>query len=133
MRACGLHAIDTVVTSTAVLIKSRKPTSDAHKSLVNLIAARIRGVITAQRYVLCSYNVKRSNLDAACKITPGKRAPTITSLEEADWVAIEAMVERKSVATVMDALVDVGAEDILVLKIENSRTNDSNFTKKQNL
>jgi len=132
MRACGLHAIDTVVTSTAVLIKSRKPaTNPSHKALINLITARIRGVITAQRYVLCSYNVKRSNLDAACKITPGKRAPTITSLEEADWVAIEAMVERKTVATVMDALADVGAEDILVLKIENSRTNHTNFTKEE--
>ena len=56
-------------------------------------------------------------------ITPGKRTPTITSLMESEWVAVEAMVERKKVATTMDDLIKVGAEDILIMKIDNSRTN----------
>jgi len=118
MRAAGLRAISTVVTSTAVLIKSKNPSNPA---LVDLIAARIRGVISAQRYVLCTYNVHRDVLSQATKITPGKRAPTINGLEESGWVAVSAMVERKDVADVMDRLVQVGAEDILVTKIENSR------------
>ncbi len=42
MKAAGLKAIDTVVESTAVLIKSRNTTND---QLVTLLAARIRGVI----------------------------------------------------------------------------------------
>jgi ATP phosphoribosyltransferase len=33
------------------------------------------------------------------------------------------MVERKNIALAMDQLTDVGAEDILVMKLENSRTN----------
>jgi ATP phosphoribosyltransferase len=123
MRACGLHAIDTVVESTAVLIKSRQPTSPANANLVKLITARIRGVITAQKYVLCTYNVKREALEAATKITPGKRSPTINGLEEAGWVAVSVMVERKKMATVMDDLTALGAEDVLITKIENSRTN----------
>ena len=119
MRAAGLTAIDTVLSSTAVLIKSKHP---SNPSLVDLIASRIRGVITAQSYVMCTYNIQRSNLDAACKITPGKRAPTVTSLEEKDWIAVSAMVLRKEVATTMDRLSEIGAEDILVTKFENSRT-----------
>ena len=118
MRAAGLQAIDTVVDSTAVLIKSRKVSNE---KLVNLIAARIRGVITAQRYILCQYNIPRAKLGEAAKITPGKRAPTITSLEEPDWVAVSSMVERQRIATVMDELTAVGATDILVLTIANSR------------
>jgi len=118
MRAAGLRAISTVLTSTAVLIASKSP---SNPQLVELIAARIRGVITAQRYVLCSYNVRRDDLAAACKITPGKRAPTINGLEEDGWVAVSAMVERREIAGVMDRLVEIGAEDILVAKIENSR------------
>jgi ATP phosphoribosyltransferase len=43
MKAAGLKAIDTVVSSTAVLIKSKNPTNPA---LVDLIASRIRGVIS---------------------------------------------------------------------------------------
>lgn len=119
MRAAGLMPVDTVLSSTAILIKSKHP---SNPSLVNLIASRIRGVITAQSYLFCAYNIHRSNLDAACKITPGKRAPTITSLEDKDWVAVSAMVLRKEVATAMDKLSEIGAEDILVTRIENSRT-----------
>jgi ATP phosphoribosyltransferase len=39
-----------------------------------------------------------------------------------DWVAVSAMVLKNSIATVMDELTAEGATDILVLKIENSRT-----------
>lgn len=118
MRAAGLKAIDTVVESSAVLIKSRKVSNE---KLVNVIAARIRGVITAQRYVLCQYNISRTKLTEAAKITPGKRAPTIQALEEDGWVAVSSMVEKVKIATVMDDLASVGATDILVLNIGNSR------------
>ncbi|OKL62187.1 ATP phosphoribosyltransferase [Talaromyces atroroseus] len=118
MKAAGLKAIDTVVQSTAVLIKSKNTKNE----LVDLIANRIRGVIDAQKYVLCQYNIPRERLAAASKITPGKRAPTITALEQAEWVAVSAMVEKKKIATVMDELTTVGATDILVLKIENTRS-----------
>lgn len=119
MRAAGLKAIATVVESTAVLISSKHPSDP---KLVKVIANRIQGVITAQKYVLCVYNVERSNLERASKITPGKRAPTINSLEEEGWVAISVMVQRNKIAGVMDELAEIGATDILVTKIDNSRT-----------
>ncbi|KAK0656383.1 hypothetical protein B0T16DRAFT_451958 [Cercophora newfieldiana] len=119
MKAAGLKAIDTVVDSSAILIKSKAPSNPA---MVELIAARIGGVITAQKYVLCQYNVPRTRLGDATKITPGKRAPTVTSLEEEGWVAVSAMVEKKRIAPVMDQLTQVGATDILVLDIHNTRS-----------
>ncbi|GAM89236.1 hypothetical protein ANO11243_072730 [Dothideomycetidae sp. 11243] len=118
MRAAGLKAIDTVLESTAVLIRSKRPSNPA---LVDLITSRIRGVITAQRYVLCTYNILRSKLDQAVRITPGKRAPTVTSLEEESWVAINVMVERSQMAITMDRIMEIGGTDILITKIENSR------------
>ncbi|OHE97817.1 ATP phosphoribosyltransferase [Colletotrichum orchidophilum] len=118
MRAAGLKAIDTVVDSQACLIKSRSPSNN---ELIELIAARIRGVITAQRFVLCQYNIERSRLADAKQITPGKRAPTITTLDEEGWVAVSSMVEKKKIALVMDDLTRVGAQDILVLDIHNTR------------
>ena len=72
--------------------------------------------------MLCQYNIHRSTHDAAVKITPGKRAPTITALEAPDWISISAMVLKADVATVMDDLTTVGATDILVLPIINTRT-----------
>lgn len=118
MKAAGLKAIATVLSSTAVLIKSRAPSNPA---LVDLIANRIRGVITAQKYILCQYNIPRSLLDRGTKITPGKRAPTITALEDREWVAVSSMVEKSRVAVVMDELTGVGATDILVFGISNAR------------
>jgi len=120
MKAAGLKAIDTVIESTAVLVKSR----NTKNKLVGLIASRVRGVITAQKYVLCQYNIPRTQLPTAKRITPGKRAPSITALEVSGWVAVSAMVLKKSIATVMDELTAEGATDILVLRIENSRTDD---------
>lgn len=133
MRAAGLKAIDTVVSSTAILVKSKHPSNPA---MVDLIASRIKGVISkfpstrlmcsltltaAQKYFLCQYNVERTNLSRATKITPGRRAPTINALEEEGWVAVSAMVEKKKIATVMDDLTEIGASDILVLEISNTR------------
>ncbi|KAL1975893.1 hypothetical protein VTN31DRAFT_4285 [Thermomyces dupontii] len=118
MKAAGLKPIDTVVESTAVLVKSK----NSNNELVDLITSRIRGVITAKKYVLCQYNIPRDTLGTACRITPGKRAPTVTALEDPGWVAVSAMVEKNSIATVMDDLEAVGATDILVLNIANSRT-----------
>ncbi|OJJ81194.1 ATP phosphoribosyltransferase [Aspergillus glaucus CBS 516.65] len=118
MKAAGLKAIDTVVASTAILVKSKNTTNP----VVDLLTSRVRGVITAQKYVLCQYNIPRGELATASNITPGKRAPTITALEEEGWVAVSSMVEKKNIATVMDELSKVGASDILVLNIANSRT-----------
>ncbi len=118
MRAAGLKAIDTVVDSTAVLVKSRSP---SNPEMLDLIASRIRGVITAQKYVLCQYNIERSRLPEATKITPGKRAPTVTTLDANGWVAVSSMVEKKKIALVMDDLTRVGAHDVLVLDIHNTR------------
>lgn len=120
MRAAGLLPLATVLPSTAVLIKSTRPSSP---SLVALIASRIKGVIKAQYFVLCQYNVPRHLLDKAKEITPGERAPTITALEEEGWVAVSSMVPKRDVAGVMDRLVDAGATDVLVLEISNSRAN----------
>jgi len=124
MKAAGLKPIDTVVESEAILIKSKAP---SNPELVDLIASRISGVITAQKFVLCQYNIERSLLPKVAKVTPGRRAPTVTPLDMGDgtaangWVAISVMVDKKTLAPAMDELAKIGATDILVLDIHNSR------------
>lgn len=119
MKAAGLKPIDTVIKSSAILIKSRSP---GNPDLVDLIAARIRGAITAQKFVLCQYNIERKSLAAATMIAPGKRAPTVIPLDEEGWTAVSVMVKKKRIAPIMDELTRVGATDILVLGIANTRS-----------
>ncbi|KAI8847453.1 hypothetical protein BC829DRAFT_444521 [Chytridium lagenaria] len=78
-------------------------------------------IIVAQRYVLFTYNVPRESMSAAVKITPGKKAPTISPLDHGNWVAISVMVQKAKMVDVMDQLEDIGAQDILVTEIKNAR------------
>lgn len=120
MRAAGLHPIATLLTSEAVLIKANKP-DPKHDELINRISGRIAGVIAAGKYVLCNYNIPRANVHDATKITPGRRAATVSPLEDGEWVAVSSMVLRAEIADVMDRLEDAGAADILVLDLSNCR------------
>ena len=121
MRAAGLHAIATVLQTEAVLIKSTTPKHPALEPLIKLITSRIAGVVAASRYVICEYNVRRASLHEATGITPGRRAPTISPLDDEEWVAVSAMVLKKEAADVMDRLAAIGAEDILIFNLDNCR------------
>lgn len=121
MRACGLHAIDTLLSSQAVLIRPTTPHKRSDTDLVNLIARRLQGVIAASKYVLVQYNTQKENLDKVLKITPGRRAATVSPLDDQGWNAVSSMVLRSDVANVMDALEAQGAHDILVVALANCR------------
>ncbi|KAJ6476109.1 ATP phosphoribosyltransferase [Mycena sanguinolenta] len=121
MRAAGLHAIATLLDSEAVLIKSTVPKHTNLSPLIDLITSRFAGVIAAGKYVICQYNIPRVQLHAATAITPGRRAPTISPLEDEAWIAISSMVEKGAIATIMDKLVSIGAEDIMIFNLDNCR------------
>ena len=121
MRAAGLHAISVVLQTEAVLIKSSAPKHPHLEPLIDMITRRIAGVIASNKYVLCQYNIPRAKLAECSAVTPGRRAPTISPLEDSDWVAVSAMVERTRVAPAMDELVSKGAEDVLITKLDNCR------------
>lgn len=72
--------------------------------------------IAAKKYVLCTYNVLRSKLETVTKITPGKRAPSVTMLEEEGWVAISVMVEKRKIADIMDRYVSLSVPKIKLFK-----------------
>lgn len=103
MRAAGLHAIETILTSEAVLIRSNKP-ADEHAELIKRITSRVAGHIAAGKYVLCNYNIARKNVTEATKVTPGRRAATVSPLDDPEWVAVSSMVLKAEVAIIMDKL-----------------------------
>lgn len=118
MRAAGLTAIGTVLGTSAHLIGSAVST---HPEVSTLIKKRMEGVLAAKKYVLCNYNARRNDVPSLLRITPGRRAATVSPLEESDWVAISSMVEHSRIADVMDDLSANGAEDILVIELANCR------------
>ncbi|GME68832.1 unnamed protein product [Ambrosiozyma monospora] len=77
--------------------------------------------MAAQKYILCNYNAPRNKLDDLLKLTPGRRAATVSPLLEEDWAAVSSMVERKNIGEIMDKLKAGGATDILIFEISNCR------------
>lgn len=88
---------------------------------MDLLKRRIEGYITATKYVMIIYNVSTELLAKALEVTPGKRSPTITSLDNSDYKSVSSLVLKKEVSKKMDVLHDIGATDILVLNLSNTR------------
>merc|ERR1719310_66939 len=118
MKAAGLEVVASIMDTQAILITN--PQSQ-HPELTAKICARIQGYMDSTKYQLMQYNVPRSKLPEAVKITPGKKSPSILPLEKEDWVAVSVMVSKKEVANIIDQLAAVGATDILVFSLTNCR------------
>ncbi|KAI0243972.1 ATP phosphoribosyltransferase (ATP-PRTase) (ATP-PRT), partial [Massospora cicadina] len=118
MRAAGLHAVGTIMESEAVLISNIKT---IHSSLINKLKYRIEGALLAKKYVICTYNIPRDKLKCATILAPGRKAPSVSPLEDSGWVAVSVMILKADEAVVMDKLKEIGAEDIMVTHIVNCR------------
>ena len=119
LRQAGLEIFgDPILTSEAILI-SREGVAIAAE--LEVLIRRLQGVVTARQYVLMDYDIKKVDIDAACAITPGLESPTISPLQNLDWLAVRAMVLRSETNKVMDELYALGARGILVTDIHACR------------
>ena len=112
LRAAGLETFgEPILTSEAVLI-----TTERYREAPGLatLVRRLEGVLRARSYVLVDYDVPMSRLHLAAALTPGLESPTVSPLQNPDWVAVRSMVPRAEVNRVMDELYEAGARAILV-------------------
>lgn len=120
LRVNGLREIGTVMESSAVLVARRGLADDpaAGRALGDLAAA-LESVLRARgkRYLMA--NVPRAALDAVKRILPGISGPTIVDvLDGGAHVAAHAVVDAQEIYRVIADLKAIGAEGILVTKIE---------------
>lgn len=117
LRRQGLDIFGPIILdSTAVLIAARHGMPG-----LETLQRRLEGVIVARRYVLMDYDLPAHLLDQATAITPGLKSPTVSPLQDPAWVAVRAMVKRRGMNDVMDALYSLGARAILVTPIDAAR------------
>jgi len=119
LKQAGLQVFgEEILRSEAILIER---TGAVRNSKAETMIRRIGSVVIARQYVLVDYDVKKVNLEEACRLTPGLESPTISPLQKDDWVAVRAMVKRADVHDIMDKLWDLGARGILVTDIHSCR------------
>ncbi len=121
LRQQGLEVFgDVLLESTAVLIGRRVARTSVALSREQLLQ-RLGGVLVARQYMMVTYDVAGEQLEAACAVTPGIAAPTISPLHRQGWVAVQSMVPADEVHTAMDRLHALGARAILVTDIRACR------------
>ncbi|MCC3270370.1 ATP phosphoribosyltransferase [Arthrobacter gengyunqii] len=119
LRAAGMEIFgEPILKSEAVLI-GRKDAE--HPAGLDVLIRRLRGVLVARQYVMMDYDVRRELLDEAAARTPGLESPTVSPLQDSDWVAVRSMVKRTDTNRIMDELYDIGARAILVSTIHACR------------
>jgi ATP phosphoribosyltransferase len=118
LRRNGLRILDTVLTSYTELVANADAYADADKrAAMEDIALLLRGAIEARGNVLLKLNVPAAQLNAVTDMLPALSSPTITALARGDMNAVETVVPKRSVNTLIPALKSAGARDILEIPI----------------
>jgi ATP phosphoribosyltransferase len=118
LRAAGLKIIDTVLTSYTELIANRAAYDDPVKRKAMLqLKTLLDGVMEARGKVLLKLNVSSANFDEVVRLVPSMGQPTVSPLAGDAGYAIETVVPKSTINTLIPALVDAGATAILEVPI----------------
>ena len=118
LRKNGLRILDTLLSSYTELVANHAAFADpAKRAAMDDVALLLQGAIRARGNVLLTLNVPAADLNAVTEILPAMSSPTITSLARGDMNAVEAVVPKRGVNTLIPALKSAGARDILEIPI----------------
>jgi ATP phosphoribosyltransferase len=118
LRKAGLKIIDTLLTSRTELIANREAYEDPQKrAAMEDLLVLIQGALRARGHVLLKLNVPTAQLESVIAELPAMASPTVMALAHDDMKALETVVPKKGVNTLIPALKAAGARDILELPI----------------
>jgi len=114
LRANRLRILDTVLESNTQLIVNHEALADAwKKTKIDNIALLLRAAIEAQGRVGLMLNVRRCDLDKVLAQLPALQRPTISSLSDEEWVAVNTIIEERTVRDLIPRLKGARAEGIV--------------------
>ncbi len=114
LRANNLRIIDTILESETVLIANKAAWKDEWKKRkMENIMILLRGALLAEEKAGLKMNVPKKKLQEVVKILPSLHTPTVSNLSDADWVAIEVIIDEKVIRDIIPALKRAGAQGIV--------------------
>ncbi|MFN2543558.1 MAG: ATP phosphoribosyltransferase [Actinomycetota bacterium] len=118
LRAHGMKIIETLLESEVLLIANPVAAGDETKRrAMDDVTTLILGALRAQGRVLIKLNVSGGDLESLLGVLPSMKAPTVSPLAEEGNFAVETVVEKSTVNTLIPLLKAHGASDILELPI----------------
>jgi len=112
--ANNLRVVDTVITSTTRFIANKQAWQNKFKrEKIENIAILLNAAIDARSRVGLKMNVEKTNLDKILKVLPSEKSPTISSLADPNFIAIEVIIDAKIERSLVPALKRAGASGII--------------------
>ncbi|MEX2467853.1 MAG: ATP phosphoribosyltransferase [Gemmatimonadota bacterium] len=120
LRVNGLREVDTILHSSATLVASPAALADADvRREIDVLSTAVESVLRAETKRYLMTNVPKARIEEVREILPGISGPTIVEvLDDGAWVAAHAVVDADQVYQTIAKLKALGAEGILVTRIE---------------
>lgn len=114
LRANKLRIIDTLLTSTPRLVANHEAWKDSWKrEKIETLALLLKAALEAEAKVGLKMNIEQKNLANLLQSLPALRNPTVSSLSQAGWVAVETIIDERVVRELIPRLKAAGAEGII--------------------
>jgi ATP phosphoribosyltransferase len=118
LRAAGLKIVEEILQSYTELVANPVAYADAGKRrAMEQIKVLLDGVLEARGKVLVKLNVGRADLDEVIRLVPSMKAPTVSELFGEGGYAVETVVLKSEINTLIPALKEAGASDIIELPL----------------
>ena len=118
LRANNLRIVDTILTSTTRLIANKKAWANkAKRAKIEQLKMLLVAALEAQKRVLVKLNAPAKKLEKIVAALPALHAPTVNKLNDADWFAVESVVEERQVRDLIPVLSAAGATGIIELPL----------------
>lgn len=114
LRAHHLRIVDTVLESCTVFVANRDACQQPEKrQRIENIALLLEGAIAAYNRVGLMLNVRRDDLPGVLAVLPALKNPTVSSLSDPEWVAVNTIVEEEVVRQIIPKLKAARAQGIV--------------------
>lgn len=114
IRAHGLRIVcDLLHTHTRLIAHPDAMADPWKRRKIEHIALLLQASLAAHQKVALKMNAPRDRLDEILQLLPSLHAPTVSALSDEQWVALETVVDRESVRSLIPVLREHGAEGIL--------------------
>lgn len=118
LRAAGLRIIDEILVSYTEVIANKAAYDDpAKRHAMGQLMTLLNGTLDARGRVLVKMNVGANDLSAVLALLPSMKSPTVNPLAGEGGYAVETVVSKSQINTLIPALKDAGATGILELPI----------------
>jgi ATP phosphoribosyltransferase len=114
LRANHLRIMDTVLESNTQIVANKAAWQDCGKRRkIENLALMLRGAMEAKDRVGLMLNVRKQDLDCVLGVLPALKRPTISTLSDPDWLAVNTVIEESLAWQVIPRLKEAHAQGIV--------------------